>query len=58
MVERCTGEHHGIIIRPLGRVAPATPTLVPVVAPRRVTNYSVREIPPHREGKINLAINK
>lgn len=48
-------QDHGVVVGPLGRVAPALLVAVPEVASRRITDDSLWETLPDREGKIHLA---
>lgn len=54
VVERRPGEHHGVLVGPLGGVPPPALPQVPVVAPGRVAHYPVGETVPHYEGEVNL----
>ena len=54
MEESCSCEDHGVVVGPLGGVAPSGPGAVPVVAPRRVTYDTLGKTLPHDKGKIHL----
>lgn len=54
MVEGSSSQDDGIVIGPFGRVSPGPLQGVPEVAPGRVAHDSVREAPPHQEGKVHL----
>lgn len=54
VVESCPRQDHGVVVGPFGGVAPAGSGAVPVVAPRRITNDTLRKTLPHDEGEIHL----
>lgn len=54
VVESCSCQDHGVVIGPLGGVAPPRPGRVPVVAPRWITNDTLRKALPHNESKVHL----
>lgn len=54
MVERCPRQDHGVVVGPLGGVAPAGPGAVPVVASGWITHDTLWKVLPHQEGKIHL----
>lgn len=54
VVERGPRQDHGVVVGPLGGVAPAGPGLVPVVAPGRVAHDPLGKTLPHGEGEIHL----
>lgn len=47
-------QHHGIVVSPLGRVAPPLFAAVPEVAAGRIANDTIWETLPHREGEVHL----
>lgn len=54
VVESCSCKDHGVVIGPLGGVAPARSGTVPVVTPCWITDNTLREILPYKKGKIHL----
>lgn len=55
VVEGGSSQDDGIVIGPFRGVAPGSLQRVPEVAPGRVAHDTVREAPPHQEGKVHLA---
>lgn len=51
-------QHHGVVVSPLGRVAPPLFAAVPEVAAGRIANDAIWETLPHCEGKIHLGQKK
>lgn len=47
-------QHHGVVVSPLGRVAPPLLATVPEVAAGRIANDAIWETLPHCEGKVHL----
>lgn len=47
-------QHHGVVVSPLGRVAPPLLAAVPEVAAGRIANDAIWETLPHCEGKVHL----
>lgn len=58
VVESGARKDHGVFIGPFGGVAPAGPGTVPVVAPRWITNDTLRKALPYNKGKIHLWAHK
>lgn len=54
VVEGGRGEDHGELVDPLSGVAPATPGLIPEVAPRQEAHQPLREALPHHKSKVHL----
>ena len=54
MVNSGPSEHHGVVIGPLGRVAPALLVAVPEVTAGRVAHESVGKALPYGEREIHL----
>lgn len=54
VVKSCSCKDHGVLIGPLGSVAPAWSGTIPVVAPCWITNNTVRKTLPYSEGKVHL----
>lgn len=55
VVEGGSSQDDGIVVGPFRGVAPGSLQRVPEVAPGRVAHDTVREAPPHQEGKVHLA---
>lgn len=47
-------QHHGVVVSPLGRVAPPLFAAVPEVAAGWIANDTIWETLPHCEGKVHL----
>lgn len=47
-------QHHGVVVSPLGRVAPPLLAAVPEVAAGRIADDAIWETLPHCEGKVHL----
>lgn len=56
VVDGGSSQHHGIIVGPFGRVAPALLVAVPEVAAGRIADEPLGETLPHGEGEVNLDI--
>lgn len=54
VVDGSSGQHHGVVVGPLGGVAPALLVAVPEVAAGRVAHNPLGETLPHGEGKVHL----
>lgn len=54
VVDGGSSQHHGVVVGPLGGVAPALLIAVPEVAAGRVAHDPLRETLPHGEGKVHL----
>lgn len=54
VVESSSSQHHGVVIGPLGGVAPALLVRVPEMAPCGVSHDPLWETLPNRKGKIHL----
>ena len=54
MVDGRPGEHHGVVVGPLGRVPPALLVAVPEMATGRISHNPLWETLPHRKGEVDL----
>ena len=54
VVNSSSRQHHGVVVRPLGRVAPPLLRVVPEMAACGVPHNPLGEALPHGEGKIHL----
>lgn len=54
VVEGSRGQNHGEFIGRLSTVGPATPGLIPEVAPRQETHHPLRKALPHHKGEVHL----
>lgn len=54
VVDGSSSQHHGVVVGPLGGVAPALLVAVPEVAAGRVAHNPLGETLPHGEGKVHL----
>lgn len=54
VVNSSSRQHHGVVVRPLGRVAPPLLRVVPEMAACGVPHNPLGETLPHGEGKIHL----
>lgn len=54
MVDGGSCQHHGVVVGPLGGVAPALLVAVPEMAAGRVAHDPLGETLPHGEGKVHL----
>lgn len=58
VIKSCSCKDHGVLIGPLGSVAPAWSGTIPVVAPCWITNNTLWKTSPYSEGKIHLVKQK